>query len=147
MIGTLDYVNVLDRAEKLGKMILQSDVMKAYQDARYRLNHDKEAQQLIKAFNDIKDQYEDVQRFGRYHPDYYEIMKNVRLRKRQMDLNSKVAAFKIAERNLQRFLDEISEIVAYSVSKQIIVPKDDAIFTDGGCAGGCGTGGSCGCAS
>src|SRR5699024_11094765 len=128
----------------LGNMVLESDVMEAYQLARYNLNEDIEAQQLIKAFQNIKTHYEDVQRFGRYHPDYNEIMKNVRSTKRNMDMNSKVAAFKIAERNLQRFLDEISEIIAYSVSDQIMVPKDGAALTDGGCSsGGCGSGGSC----
>lgn len=148
MIGTLEYVDVLDRSEQLGKMVLQSDIMEAYQRARYSLNTDKEAQQLIKAFNDIKVHYEDVQRFGRYHPDYNDIMKNVRSTKRNMDMNSKVAAFKVAERNLQRFLDDISEIIASSVSDQIKVPKDGAALTDSGCSGGgCGTGGSCGCAS
>lgn len=148
MIGTLEYVDVLDRSEQLGKMVLESDVMEAYQQARYDLNQDKDAQQLIKAFQDIKIHYEDVQRFGRYHPDYNEIMKNVRSTKRNMDMNSKVAAFKIAERNLQRFLDEISEMIALSVSDQIMVPKDGAALTDSGCgSGGCGSGGSCGCAS
>lgn len=146
MIGTLEYVDVLDRAEQLGEIVLQSDVMEAYNNARKELNEDTEAQQLIKAFNDIKIHYEDVQRFGRYHPEYNEIMKDVRSTKRKMDMNHKVASFKVAERNLQRLLDEISECIALSVSEQIKVPKDGAALTDGGCASGsCGTGGSCSC--
>ncbi|WP_368654711.1 YlbF family regulator [Ornithinibacillus sp. 4-3] len=146
MIGTLEYVDVLDRAELLGKMILDSDIMKAYYQAKHELENDPEAQQLIKAFNDIKLHYEDVQRFGRYHPDYNEIMKEVRASKRNMDLNGKVSAFKVAERNLQRLLDEISETLAFSVSTQIMVPKEGALFAEGGCASGsCGTGGGCSC--
>lgn len=62
-----------------------------------------------------------------------------------MDLNDKVAAFKIAERNLQNLLDEVSQFVAESVSEQIKAPKDGAALTDSGC--GCGSGGACGCAS
>ena len=147
MIGTLELVNVLDRSEKLGKMILQSDVMKEYKDSRTALENDEQAQRLIKAFTDIKIHYDDVQRFGRYHPDYNEIMKNVRSTKREMDMNEKVANFKVAERNLQRFLDSISEIVAKSVSDNIKVPKDGAALTDTGCSsgGGCGSGGACSC--
>lgn len=146
MIATLEIVDILDRSEKLGKMILESDVMKAYYDAKQALQNDKEAQQLISAFNDIKVHYDDLQRFGRYHPDYNEIMREIRSTKREMDLNEKVAQFKVAERNLQRFLDEISEIVARSVSEHIKVPKDGAALSDSGCSsGGCGTGGSCGC--
>src|SRR5699024_7336350 len=81
-----------------------------------------------------------------YHPDYREIMTNVRSTKRKMDMNRYVASFKLAERNLQRFLDEISECIAHSVSEQVMVPKDDIALTDSGCySGGCGAGGSCGC--
>lgn len=147
LIATLEIVDILDRSEQFSKMILQSDVMHAYEQARQKMNNDKESQKLIKAFNDIKIHYEDVERFGRYHPDYNEIMRNVRSTKREMDMDENVAQFKIAERNLQRFLDDISEVIAHSVSDQIKVPKDGAALTDGGCAtgGGCGSGGSCSC--
>ncbi|PAV29892.1 regulator [Virgibacillus profundi] len=145
MIATLEYVDILDRSESLGKRIIESDVMEAYNNTQRALNEDKEAQQLIKAFADIKDHYDDIQRFGRYHPDYNEIMKKVRSTKREMDMNDKVATFKIAERNLQKLLDEVSEYVALSVSDQIKAPKDGAALSDSGC--GCGSGGGCSCAS
>ncbi|WP_080874855.1 YlbF family regulator [Oceanobacillus timonensis] len=145
MIATMEYVDILDESELLGKMVLQSDVMKQYQSAKQALDEDKEAQHLIRTFADVKEHYEDVQRFGRYHPDYYDIMKQVRSKKRDMDLHDKVAAFKVAERNLQNLLDEISQFVAESVSGQIKAPKDGAALTDSGC--GCGSGGACGCAS
>lgn len=146
MIATLEYIDILEKTEGLSKMIIASDIMNEYQNAYDTLQNDKEAQQLIRAFNRMKEHYEDVQRFGRYHPDYNEIMKNVRSAKRKMDMNSSVAAFKIAERNLQSFLDEISEQIAHSVSEHIIVPKDGLALTDSGCSsGGCGSGGSCGC--
>jgi len=146
LVGTLEIVNVLDYAENFGEMILQSDIMKEYKQARNALENDQHAQHLIKAFNDIKIHYADVQRFGRYHPDYNKIMKNVRSTKREMDMNEKVAAFKVAERNLQRFLDDISEIIAKSVSENIKVPKDGAALTDAGCSSGsCASGDTCSC--
>lgn len=141
MIATLEYVEILDQSEDLAHMILQSEVYEAYQEAHDRLENDQEAQQLITAFTDMKVHYEDIQRFGRYHPDYNEIMKKVRMTKREMDMNEKVAKFKVAERNLQRLLDDISEYIAHSVSTGIKAPKDGAALTDGGC----GSGGSCGC--
>lgn len=143
MIATLEYVEILDYSEKLGKMVLDSEVMEDYNKSRIALDSDQEAQALIKAFNDMKIHYDDIQRFGRYHPDYNEIMKKVRSTKREMDMNDKVATFKIAERNLQKLLDEISLSVAQSVSVQIKAPQDGAIFTDSGC----GHGGACGCNS
>src|SRR5690625_5545900 len=104
----MEYVEILDRTDVLTKKILQSQVMFEYHHAYKELTEDKEAQQLIHAFVHTKRDYEDVQRFGRYHPDYNEIMKNVRSIKRKMDMNDKVAKLKIAERQLQSFLDEIS---------------------------------------
>lgn len=146
MIATLEYIDILDKTDVVSRMIIASDVMNEYKNAYDTLQNDQEAQQLIRAFNRMKEHYEDVQRFGRYHPDYNEIMKNVRSTKRKMDMNPYVAAFKIAERNLQTFLDEISEQIAHSVSEHIIVPKDGLALTESGCSsGGCGSGGSCGC--
>ena len=144
MIATVEIVDIIDKSEHLGQMILKSDTMNKYNEAKRALENDKEAQQLIAIFEKTKEQYEDVQRFGRYHPDYSQIMKDIRAHKRDMDMNEKVAAFKVAERNLQSLLDEVSEILARSVSEQIKVPKDGAILTEGGC--GCGSGSSgCGC--
>lgn len=146
MIVTIEYIEILDRTDRLAEMIVKSEVMAQYEHAKRELDNNTESQNLIKSFINIKDHYDDVQRFGRYHPDYNEIMKNVRSEKRKMDMNDHVAAFKVAERDLQRFLDDISEYIAKSASDTIMVPKDGLALTDGGCAsGGCGTGGSCGC--
>lgn len=146
MIATMEYVTILDDAEELGKIVFDSDVMKDYLEKKASLEQDEEAQKLIKVFNDIKEHYEDIQRFGRYHPDYQEIMKKVRSTKRAVDMHESVAVFKVAERNLQSLLDDISEMIAFSVSNQIKVPKDGALLTDSGCSS-CGSGGACGCAS
>ncbi|WP_186577574.1 YlbF family regulator [Aquibacillus kalidii] len=143
MLATIEIVELLDKSEHIGQIVLQSDVMQEYNNAKRILEEDKEAQQLISTFTKMKDQYEEVQRFGRYHPDYSTIMKDMRATKREMDMNDKVASFKIAERNLQDLLDEVSQIVAFSVSEQVKVPKDNALLKDGGC--GCGSGGGCGC--
>lgn len=142
MIATLEYVEVLDTADELAAIIRESETMGAYKDSQRAMNEDKEAQMLITAFNHIKGQYEDVQRFGSYHPDYSEIMRNVRKVKREMDMHAKVAQFKIAERNLQKLLDEVSGMIANSVSERIKAPRDGAALADG-C--GCSSGGSCGC--
>ena len=146
MIATLEHVDILDQAEQLGELILQSEVVLQYKQKKQALQNDELAQQLIRDFVAIKDDYDDIQRFGRYHPDYSEIMQRVRSTKRKMDLNDKVAAYKIAERHLQAFLDEISELIAFSVSSQIMVPKDGAFINSSSCGvDGCGSGGTCSC--
>lgn len=146
MIATIEIVDLLDQTEHFSKILLQSDVIDEYRQARIQMNNDETAQRLIREFNETKILYDEVQRFGRYHPDYNQIMTKIRSKKRDMDMNELVANFKIAERNVQRLLDDISELIARSVSEQILVPKEGAIFTDGGCStGGCGSGGACSC--
>lgn len=146
MIVTMEHVEILDMCDKLATNILSSDVMNEYETAYINLKNDRHAQKLIRLFTNAKEKHEEVERFGRYHPDYSNIMQEVRMVKREMDLHETVAKFKIAERNLQRFLDDISEIIAKSVSDQIIVPKDDNLYAESGCStGGCASGGACSC--
>ncbi|GGD19273.1 regulator [Pontibacillus chungwhensis BH030062] len=145
MLATSETVEILDQSEQLGKLVSGSDVYERYLQAKQDMERDREAQRLIRAFQDSKTQYEEVERFGRYHPDYNQIMKAVRQKKRDMDMNDYVAAYKVAERELQKLLDELSQIIAGSISPQIKVPKDGAVFQDTGGGCGCGSGGGCGC--
>jgi cell fate (sporulation/competence/biofilm development) regulator YlbF (YheA/YmcA/DUF963 family) len=129
-------------------MVLQSDVAENYRQCLYRLNKDSHAQALIAEFVKIKEQYEDVQRFGKYHPDYKTITRQVRDVKRQVDLHATIAAFKKAESELQKLLDEISVILGQAVSEHVKVPTGNPFFDTGSsCGGGCGSGGSCGCSA
>ena len=143
MLATVETVDLLDLTDELSEMVNQSEQMLNYIEKKLQLKKDQQSQALLKAFEHKKEQYEDVQRFGRYHPDYRVITKETRLLKREIDMLDSVAQFKVAERELQMLLDDISERIAHSVSKQIMVPRDGALFTDVGC----GHGGSCGCSA
>jgi cell fate (sporulation/competence/biofilm development) regulator YlbF (YheA/YmcA/DUF963 family) len=146
MLATTERIMLLDEADELARMILQSDIVEQYQISIYKLKANREAQRKIRSFVKIKEQYEEVQRFGKYHPDYTRVMKQIRDIKREMDLDDCVAAFKRAESDLQTLLDEVSVIVGKSVSAHVKVPTGNPFFDSGsGCSGGCGTGGSCGC--
>jgi cell fate (sporulation/competence/biofilm development) regulator YlbF (YheA/YmcA/DUF963 family) len=147
MLATTESIMLLDEAEDLAKMILQSDIATAYQISLYNLRSNKETQRKINSFTRIKERYEEVQRFGKYHPDYKLVMGQIRDIKREMDLDDYVAEFKRAENDFQQLLDEVSMIVGKSVSINVKVPTGNPFFDSGsGCStGGCGSGGSCGC--
>ena len=100
-----------------------------------------ELQTLIQQFTAMKERYEEVQRFGKYHPDYTTVSMKMRELKRSVDLHDKVAAFKRAETALQKLLDEVSVAIGSEVSSSIKVPTGNPFFDAGGCGGGCGTGG------
>ncbi|MFP7732934.1 YlbF family regulator [Priestia aryabhattai] len=148
MLTTMRTVELLDESDHVANMVLQSDVAENYRQCLYRLKKDSHAQALIAEFVKIKEQYEDVQRFGKYHPDYKTITRQVRDVKRQVDLHATIAAFKKAENELQKLLDEISVIIGQAVSEHIKVPTGNPFFDTGSsCGGGCGSGGSCGCSA
>lgn len=121
MFATLESVQIIDMAEDIAKMIINSDIADEYRQCLYMMKTNRETQNKINKFIKLKEQYEEVQRFGRYHPDYQTVMRNVRLAKREMDLDENVAKFKLAENALQQLLDEIGIIIGRSVSDSVKV--------------------------
>ena len=142
MLATLERIELLEHAEDLAKMVLKSDIAEQYQISLYKMQNNKETQLKINRFASLKELYEEVQRFGKYHPDYKRVMMQIREAKREMDLDPMVADFKLAENDLQTLLDEISQFVGGAVSQHIKVPSGNPFFETGH---SCGTGGSCGC--
>src|SRR4051812_42992864 len=108
MLMTSEWIFILDEVDELSAMILSSEQAQQLRHAYIAVYGDQELSAQITAFQRLKDQYEDVQRFGKYHPDYHTIMKRIRTEKRALDLNDHVAALKIAENEYQDLLDEVS---------------------------------------
>ncbi|MFP7296012.1 YlbF family regulator [Neobacillus niacini] len=147
MLATSERVELLEHAEQLAQMVLESDIVEQYQICLYKMQTNKETQEKINRFVNLKDLYEEVQRFGKYHPDYKRVMSQIREYKREMDLDPHVAEFKLAENDLQGLLDEISMQVGGAVSKHIKVPTGNPFFQTDSHSAGCGGGGSCSCSA
>lgn len=147
MLATSERIELIERAEELAEKILQSDLAEHYRLCLYKLQTNDEAQKKIRHFVKLKSLYEEAQRFGKYHPDYKRVMLEMRTAKREMDLDPVVAAFKLAENDLQALLDEVSVLIGGAVSKNIKVPTGNPFFETSSCGGSCGSGGSCGCSA
>ncbi|WP_257350580.1 YlbF family regulator [Pseudalkalibacillus decolorationis] len=145
MIATLEGVEILEEAEQLAVILAHSDVAIQYKQAKYNLTVDTEAQKMIREFTRLKELFEEVQRFGKYHPDYKTVSTEIRVLKRELDLNDTVSAYKQSEKELENLLNEISGVIAGKVSSNIKVPTGNPFFDNLSCGGGCGSGGSCGC--
>lgn len=148
MIMTYEWVQITDSAEELSELILQSEQAEQYREAyRAVYNNDNLANEIY-SFAKLKELYEEVQRFGKYHPDYKEVMKRIRVDKRKLDLNEKVAALRIAENELQDLMDQVSFIIGRSVSEAVKIPSTNPFFSsESSCGGSCGTGGGCSCSA
>ena len=148
MIMTSEWAFILDEADELSAMILSSEQAQRLRYAYNEVYSDEILVHQISKFNRMKEQYEDVQRFGKYHPDYHTIMKQIRQQKRSLDLDERVANLKIAENDFQDLLDEVSLIIGKSVSEAVKVPVSNPFFSTGSsCGTGCGTGGGCSCSA
>ncbi|MFD1204037.1 MULTISPECIES: YlbF family regulator [Sporosarcina] len=147
MMMTDEWISIIEEAEALSDMLLSSEIVADYRRANHAVYADKELANKISEFNNMKERYEEVQRFGRYHPDYNTVMKSIRLLKREIDMIEQVAALRLAENDVQDLLTEISAIIARSVSESVKVPNSNGFFADSSCGGGCGSGGSCSCSA
>ena len=148
MIMTYEWVQVADSAEELSRMILQSEQAEQYRQAYHAVYDNKDLADEIIAFARLKELYEEVQRFGKYHPDYKDVMKRIRVDKRKLDLNEKVAELRLAENELQDLIDQVSFIIGRSVSEAVKIPSSNPFFSsDSSCGGSCGTGGGCSCSA
>lgn len=146
LLATIEGIEILDEADQIAAMIIESEEADYYRQCLYRLRNNKKTQQKIRDFVKMKELYEEVQRFGKYHPEYKTVMKSIRELKREMDMDENVAEFRKAENGLQAILDEVSVLIGRSVSEHIKVPTGNPFFdSSSSCGGGCGTGGSCGC--
>ncbi|SUM57158.1 ComK regulator [Staphylococcus microti] len=137
------FVNVLDETDVLAAMIQQSDVYQNYLTAKKRLDNDEVAQRYYDVFMKSKEKYEEVMRFGRYHPDYQTVMLETRRLKRAYETYETVVTFKQCEHELQLMLDEVVTILASSVSEHVKVDAGTPLFNQTGC--GCGSGNGCQC--
>lgn len=140
---TEETLSILDEIENLSDMIVQSDVYQTYQYAKDNLENDDEAHLLYQAFLKSKDQYDDVMRFGKYHPDYKRIMMETRQRKRAYEMLPVVMEYKTKEVALQNLIDEVLTKIAFAVSENVKIETGNPFFQTG--HNGCATGGSCNC--
>ncbi|WP_027726159.1 YlbF family regulator [Tuberibacillus calidus] len=144
MFVAADHLRLLDQADQLIHMLANSDIAARYRACKVQMAEDEEAQTLIRKFTALREKYNEVQRFGRYHPDFDRVIRQMMDVKRELDLNDTIASYKKAEEDFEKLLVEISRSLATSVSPSIKVPTGDPFF-DRGCGGGCGAGGACGC--
>lgn len=139
-----EVIAILDETDQLADMIQASETYEQYATAKAKLENDATAQRLYQDFLKSKMKFDEVQRFGRYHPDYQEIMLKARRQKRAYEMHHTVIQYKQKETDLQALIDEVVLTIVSSVSEHIKVDVGVPFFkSDAGC--GCNSGHECGC--
>ena len=115
-----------DQCDQLIIRILESEAMVGYLEAKQRIESSEEAQLKIEQFKRKQEQFELIEPYGEYAPDFFSYRQQLYQAKREMDLDEVVYEFRIAERKLQVQLDLIADKLAKSVSTNILVSAGDA---------------------
>lgn len=144
---TEKWLDILEASDMLAAQIVQSDLVQQYFEAKRAVYGDEQLVQHIEQFLQMKERYEEVQRFGKYHPDYREVMTTVRKQKRALDLNEKIATYRLAETELQGMLDLVGYTLAQAVSTNVAVDSSNPFFETSSCGTGCASGGACNCSA
>ncbi len=133
------FFQLEDQNQVLIQAILASQSYKNYLQARAQMNNCPEVMQLKKDFQTAKDNFEKIAAYGSYAPDFRATQRKVRVSKRALDLNEKVAAFRLAETDFQQLLDEIGQALAETISSEIKVDAGNPFFETGNhsCEGNC----------
>jgi cell fate (sporulation/competence/biofilm development) regulator YlbF (YheA/YmcA/DUF963 family) len=141
---TSELINIQEMSEELARNILRSDLGLIYIKNKMAMESDRDAQKKIWIFLQEKEKFEEINKYGKYHPEYKEQSKKVRALKREMDMHPLIAAFKKAETEFEAMLEEVSRIIGHTVSKNIMIPSSNPLYSKGH-KKGCGHGGGCGC--
>lgn len=105
---------------------LVSYFLKLPEVENYRLKHqkfenDRELQEQLFAFQELKDSYDTAKEYEAFRPDVRELKRQVLRMKRQIDLNEVVIGYRQSEFDLQTILANLGEEIAQAVSDQIFI--------------------------
>lgn len=113
------------QTEQLIDSIKCSKVMQTFQAARKELAASAEAQEKMARFNQVKANFEKIEKYGSYAPDFQKLKTELYRSKREMDLDETIYRYRIAERDLQVQLDLIAKKIATAVSENLLVSAGD----------------------
>lgn len=125
---TEETLTLLDDIEALSDKIVDSHIYKAYEAAQQALSDNDEAHLLYQAFLKSKQNYDEIMRFGKYHPDYQKVMLETRKRKRAYEMLPVVMDYKQKEVALQDLIDEVIVKIAYSFSENVKLKQEILSF-------------------
>jgi len=124
-------LSVIDKAKELGMALSSSNELKEMRDAEMMMMQNPEAQEIIKAFNEKREMFREVQKQGQELTESQK-MQAEELESKMLD-NPYIFNFFSAQQNFEKILEQINAIIG------------DAIGGGSGCGCDSDDCGSCGC--
>lgn len=117
-------MKTLDLVYDLVDDIKSKQEYKRYIELHQKMEEDQEIKELIKVFNKIKVKYEEVSKYGKYHPDLKQVQQELSVTKAKVYEHPVIKEYKELEKDIQKELNHISAQIAQSVSLKIKHPND-----------------------
>jgi len=122
--GDIMETRVLDKTYDLVEEIKQTKDYNRLLELDKILKTDPTLIVLIESFNRIKEKYDDVSKYGKYHPDLKPVQLELAKQKEEVYTNPIIKEYKQLEKDLQNRLDQISKEIANCVSSKIKHPNE-----------------------
>ena len=84
MLATMDF-EIMDLLDSLNDMVMNTEEYKNYCKYKGLLDTDDEVRNMIKHFARLKEDFIDVERFGKYHPDFSSKRREINQYKKMLD--------------------------------------------------------------
>lgn len=97
---------------------------KRLMELKVEIQDDAETSSLISSFRKLNDQYQEVSKYGKHHPDLKEVKQAFSSKKQELYSNPLIKEYKQCEKKIEGILTEIAKELAISVSKKIKHPNE-----------------------
>ncbi|AIO19663.1 hypothetical protein KQ51_01789 [Candidatus Izimaplasma bacterium HR1] len=115
---------IIEKTYELVDEIKQKRKYKRLLELNKEIKKSLQIQELINNFQNLNLKFEEVSKYGKYHPDLKQVQIKFSEAKTNLYTNEIVKEYKELENILQQELDEISSELALNISKKIRHPNE-----------------------
>lgn len=115
---------VIEKTYELIEEIKSTPKYKRLMKLKEIIESDQSIRDLIQSFQKWNAKFEEVSKYGKYHPDLKQVQLSFKEAKEKLYTNIVVREYKSLENDLQKELDHISASIAQAISKKIKHPNE-----------------------
>lgn len=115
---------IIEKTYELVEEIKSQDSYKRILVLKKEIQKSPDIKQLIETFQTLNLKFEEVSKYGKYHPDLKVVQRDFSHAKTKLYTNSVVKEYKKLEKELQKDLNLISTEIAVAISSKIKHPNE-----------------------
>lgn len=116
-----ELVAIDEAIDEVAQSFLNLSLVAEYKEKKSDFLSDLELQERINEFQVLKEDYDSIKAFAPYRSDLSQLRRQLFSRKREIDLNPKVIAYRQAEVALQEVLAKLTSSLTEVISTSIFV--------------------------